>query len=197
MSLCCRWTLGINMCLDCLQGTRKQRLLGLAQDSIACICLLRKIALEMNARYGARLGSKHHSPELDRDIAAIQDAMRVHKVFKQCPGRVLPGHVKDGEVPNVISTGLKQLQAPLVEYNKMFRTLQKRRRQTPLGPLEPSLVAATTGTTAASPSPANATPPPSDAPVVSTITRRAHAFAHDLPAAYFRCFHYHSRTRGR
>ncbi|RDX50743.1 hypothetical protein OH76DRAFT_1348447 [Lentinus brumalis] len=100
-----------------------------------CISLFRKIALQMNARFGARLGNKHSTPGLERDIASLQNSMRTNSVFQKTPGRILRG-VKNGEVPNVIASGLKQLYGPLAEYNKMFTRLQRRRRETPLGPLE-------------------------------------------------------------
>ncbi|TFK91729.1 hypothetical protein K466DRAFT_562741 [Polyporus arcularius HHB13444] len=100
-----------------------------------CISLFRKIALQINARFGARLGNKHSTPGLERDMASLQSSMRANTVFQKTPGRILRG-VKNGEVPNVIAAGLKQLHGPLAEYNKMFSRLQRRRRETPLGPLE-------------------------------------------------------------
>ncbi len=97
--------------------------------------------------------------------------MRINAVFRQKPGRVVrvvkenkPLNIKDGEVANVIASGLKQLHAPLVEYNKMFLQFQKRRRQTPLGPLltsDASHEADATGeapTTTVTPQPAAASP---------------------------------------
>ena len=92
-----------------------------------CIGLLRKLALQMNASLGARLGDKHHSPSLERDLASLQDSMRQHSIFKVELGRHMPGVTK-GEVPNVVTEGLNALPGPLADYNRAFEQLQRRLR---------------------------------------------------------------------
>ena len=78
----------------------------------------------MNSALGARLGTKHQAPDKARDLATLQESLREHSVFTIRPGRILRG-VQGGEVPNVMSAGLNQLQTPLNEYNKMFKQLQR------------------------------------------------------------------------
>ncbi len=99
-----------------------------------CISLLRHVALQVNTNFGARLGSKHHTPDITRDLTELQDSMRANSVFRQQPGRILRG-IKSCEVPNAITTGLLNLHEPLADYNMAFAKLQRRRRQTTLGPL--------------------------------------------------------------
>lgn len=100
-----------------------------------CISLLRNIALQVNTSFGARLGTKHHVPDLGRDLTTLQDSMRANGVLRQDPGRILRG-IKNGEQPNAITAGLLNLREPLSDYNQAFAKLQRRRRQTPLGPLD-------------------------------------------------------------
>ncbi len=102
-----------------------------------CIALLRKLALQMNASLGARLGTKHHTPELDRDLQTLRDALHLHKVLRVAPGRILRA-VKKPVVPNVMNVGLTQLFGPLNEYNKTFKQLQRRRREVPLADMAAS-----------------------------------------------------------
>lgn len=96
-----------------------------------CIDVLRKLSSQMNATLGARLGTKHKSPSLDKDLVALQNSMQEHGVFKIENGRVLRD-MKDPVVPNVITLGLNQLYTPLQEYNRAFSQLQQRRREDPL-----------------------------------------------------------------
>ncbi len=102
-----------------------------------CISLLRSIALQVNQHFGAHLGTKHSTPDLTRDLTTISDSMRATGVFCQKPGRVLRG-VKKGEVPNTITAGIQQLAGPLADYNRTFARLQRRLRQTPLAPIDPT-----------------------------------------------------------
>ncbi|KAH9897009.1 hypothetical protein C8Q73DRAFT_642360 [Cubamyces lactineus] len=98
-----------------------------------CIGVLRKLALEVNGALGVRLGSKHHTPNVERDLMAICNSLQEHNVFGIERGRVInPIDVMNGLVPNVINIGLNQLAGPLDEYNDVFRKLQRRRRMTPL-----------------------------------------------------------------
>ncbi|EJF56897.1 hypothetical protein DICSQDRAFT_150154 [Dichomitus squalens LYAD-421 SS1] len=96
-----------------------------------CISVFRKLALQMNETLGANLGTKHHSPDLQKDFESLCDLMRGNGVFRVEPGRVLRD-MSNTEVPNVVASGLKQLSGPLFEYNKTFEQLQRRRRETPL-----------------------------------------------------------------
>ena len=92
----------------------------------------------------------------------MRNAMREHAIFHIQPGRVLRG-IKDAEVPNVIASGLKQLQNPLLEYNKLFRQLQQRRRELPL--TDPSMASTTPG---AASSTSNLPTVASEAPLFAT-----------------------------
>ncbi|PIL24781.1 hypothetical protein GSI_12667 [Ganoderma sinense ZZ0214-1] len=96
-----------------------------------CIDVLRKLALQMNATLGARLGTKHKSPTLDKDLIALQNSLQEHNVFQLEPGRVLRD-MKTPVVPNVVTLGLNQLHGPLQDYNRTFAQLQQRRREDPL-----------------------------------------------------------------
>lgn len=109
----------------------------------------------MNDTLGARLGTKHHTPDVTRDLEALLKSMREHGIFSQQPGRVIEG-IKKPEVPNAITVGLQQLKTPLKEYNTMFAQLQRRRRGIPLAdiPLPTSIAASS----------ASATQPSSDPP---------------------------------
>ncbi|KAI0350723.1 hypothetical protein OH77DRAFT_1514255 [Trametes cingulata] len=113
------------------------------QNISPCVMLLRTLATQVNRSLGARLGTRHHSPQLHRDISAIRDKLRMHNVYGVEPGRIIEG--ENREVPNVVTTGLNQLPGPLSDYNRMFTQLQRRRRMTPLAdtPLTDGLDATT------------------------------------------------------
>ncbi|KAI0362888.1 hypothetical protein BV20DRAFT_930443, partial [Pilatotrama ljubarskyi] len=97
------------------------------------ISLLRKLALEVNSNLGTKLGTKHHTPGLERDYKILCDALREHNVLGFEGGRVIDKtNPNAGVVPNIATVGLNQLQAPLDEYNQAFRRLQRRRRMVPL-----------------------------------------------------------------
>ncbi|KAI0363846.1 hypothetical protein BV20DRAFT_957447 [Pilatotrama ljubarskyi] len=108
-----------------------------------CVTLLRTLASQVNKNLGVRLGSRHQSPELHRDIKTISEKLRMHNVYDIERGRVIEG---EDEVLNVISAGLDQLRGPLQEYNRMFAQLQRRRRMTPLAdmPMGEAPISATT-----------------------------------------------------
>lgn len=98
-----------------------------------CIGVLRKLALEVNGALGVRLGSKHQTPNVERDLMAVCNSLQEHNVFGIERGRVINStDVTSGLVPNVINIGLNQLAGPLNDYNDVFRKLQRRRRMTPL-----------------------------------------------------------------
>ena len=98
-----------------------------------CVALLLKLATQINDALGARLGSKHQSPDLTKDYETICNRLREYSVLIPEPGRVIYQHdPTKGEVPNVVNAGLKQLHGPLRDYNRAFQQLQQQRRLTPL-----------------------------------------------------------------
>ena len=94
----------------------------------------------MNATLGARLGTKHQAPSLDKDLVTLHNSLQEHNVFNIENGRALR-NMKNLVMPNVITLGLNQLAAPLADYNQSFQQLQKRRIEDPLTdePTSPSL----------------------------------------------------------
>ncbi|KAI0348964.1 hypothetical protein OH77DRAFT_1539864, partial [Trametes cingulata] len=56
-----------------------------------CVVLLRTLATQVNRSLGTRLGTRHHSPELHRDISAIRDKLRMHNVYGIEHGREASG----------------------------------------------------------------------------------------------------------
>ena len=121
-----------------------------------CISVFRQLAAQMNETLGEQLGSKHHSPDLERDLVSLIGSMRENGIFHLESGRVLRD-MKNTEVPNVVVSGLKQLPNPLSEYNKMFDQLQRRRREAPL--VTPPSTPAATVTATAPAHPTNVAPP--------------------------------------
>ncbi|KAI0651871.1 hypothetical protein C8Q79DRAFT_897275 [Trametes meyenii] len=102
-----------------------------------CISLLRKLSLDINSALGAKLGSKHQSPTLEKDFAALCDSLRTNAIFEIEPGRVVDkNNVQAGAVPNIVNVGLNQLQGPLNDYNRAFKQLQRRRRMVPLSDVD-------------------------------------------------------------
>lgn len=98
-----------------------------------CISLLRKLALDVNSTLGAKLGSKHHTPNLDKDLLALRQSLMGHNIFGIEPGRVIDrAKPETGVVPNIVNVGLNMLPGPLDDYNRAFKNLQERRRLQPL-----------------------------------------------------------------
>ena len=117
-----------------------------------CIDILRHLARKVHDELGTYQGTKHTSPNLERDIERLMQSLADHNVYEIENGRTIdPGSDitgdKDGVespddakpevtaqvvVPNCISLGLSRLPSPLREYNETFRKLQERSRQVPL-----------------------------------------------------------------
>ncbi|KAJ3541714.1 hypothetical protein NM688_g6046 [Phlebia brevispora] len=95
-----------------------------------CIHILRHLATQVHQDLGSRQGTKHASPELQRDINLLKESLQQHKVYEIQSGRIIDQ--EDAVVANVVSEGLKSLKEPLAEYNKGFRRLQQRCRMKPL-----------------------------------------------------------------
>ncbi|PIL35866.1 hypothetical protein GSI_01526 [Ganoderma sinense ZZ0214-1] len=89
-----------------------------------CIDILRRLATQINRDLGARQGSKHTSPDLERDIAELMRSLAEHSVYTVEPGRTIEDD--NGVVPNATSLGLSQLIAPLRDFNAQLTRLQKR-----------------------------------------------------------------------
>ena len=94
--------------------------------------------------------------------------MHANEIFKKRPGRVLH-NVRNCEVANVVTVGLRQLSGPLNEYNKAFSQLQRRRRGTPLAGLPEVLVA-----------PGQSNPPLA---LVRPLLNEAHTYANNLTSS--------------
>ncbi|KAH9896144.1 uncharacterized protein BXZ73DRAFT_63062 [Epithele typhae] len=92
-----------------------------------CITLFRQLILQMNSQQGTRLGTKHHTPSIERDLACLQDSMHAHEIFVHTPGRYLRG-LKKPLVPDVVTTGALALSKPIAEYNAAFTRLQEQFR---------------------------------------------------------------------
>lgn len=95
-----------------------------------CADILRQLATEMNSTLGSRQGSKHHKPDLSKDIQVLIKSMRDHRVYEILPGRTIED--ENAEVPNIVAQGLLQLHGPLREFNAAFLRSQERRRMVPL-----------------------------------------------------------------
>ncbi|KAJ7690933.1 hypothetical protein B0H14DRAFT_3532118 [Mycena olivaceomarginata] len=84
---------------------------------------------------GARQGSKHASPNLEEDIAALMESLAEHEVYIEKEGRVLDDDEKP--VPDTLSVGMAALthgssSTPLDEFNEQFEVLRRRRGLTPV-----------------------------------------------------------------
>ncbi|KAK7013469.1 hypothetical protein R3P38DRAFT_3206790 [Favolaschia claudopus] len=107
-----------------------------------CVDILRQLANRMNVELGNRQGSKHATPDLAADIAALMASLNEHEVYVEKEGRVLDDDEKP--VPDVISVGMAALThgtstTPLAEFNEQFESLRKRRHLTPVADLLPLL----------------------------------------------------------
>ncbi|KAJ7865487.1 hypothetical protein B0H14DRAFT_2347966, partial [Mycena olivaceomarginata] len=100
-----------------------------------CVDILRQLATRMNAELGTRQGSKHATPDLADDIAALMASLDEHEVYVEKEGRVLDDDEKPA--PDVISVGMAALShgastTPLAEFNQQVDVLRERRRLTPV-----------------------------------------------------------------
>ncbi|KAJ7191551.1 hypothetical protein GGX14DRAFT_600299 [Mycena pura] len=107
-----------------------------------CVDILRGLATRMHKDLGARQGSRHTIPKLDKDIAVLMDSLDEHDVYTLQEGRVLDDDEKP--VPDILSAGMAALThgssiSPLSEFNQQFAILRERRRLTPIADLLPLL----------------------------------------------------------
>ncbi|KAK7007004.1 hypothetical protein R3P38DRAFT_3599287 [Favolaschia claudopus] len=103
-----------------------------------CVDILRQLATRMNVELGTRQGSKHATPDLAADIAALMASLDEHEVYVEKEGRVLDDDEKPA--PDAISVGMAALThgtttTPLAEFNQQFEVLRERRRLTPVADL--------------------------------------------------------------
>lgn len=84
----------------------------------------------MNNTLGEKLGQKHHTPDLSKDIRKLLESLRDKAVYEIHPGRSVEND--NAEVPNIVTAGLQALSGPLRDYNEHFEQLREQYRQTPL-----------------------------------------------------------------
>ncbi|KAH9832850.1 uncharacterized protein C8Q71DRAFT_878441, partial [Rhodofomes roseus] len=95
-----------------------------------CIDILRRLSTQMNASLGAKLGSKHTSPSIQKDITVLMKSLHHHQVYELHPGRTIDDDKP--VVPDALTYGLELLEGPLEDFNRTFAKLQARCRSTPL-----------------------------------------------------------------
>ncbi|KAH9912438.1 uncharacterized protein B0H18DRAFT_1054099 [Fomitopsis serialis] len=95
-----------------------------------CIDILRRLSTQLNDSLGAKQGSKHTSPSLERDITVLMQSLRQHRVYELEPGREIDDD--KAVVPDSYTLGLELLEGPLDEFNRSIAKLQARCRSTPL-----------------------------------------------------------------
>ncbi|TFY60954.1 hypothetical protein EVJ58_g4806, partial [Rhodofomes roseus] len=98
-----------------------------------CIDVLRRLATEIHSLLGAKQGTKHTSPSLDKDIRQLIASLRRFHVYEFQPGREIDdGTDHSGLVVDSITLGLQRLSEPLEQFNRTFRKLQSRCTAAPL-----------------------------------------------------------------
>ncbi|KAL6299961.1 hypothetical protein BKA93DRAFT_819674 [Sparassis latifolia] len=107
-----------------------------------CIDILRRLVTQINGSLGSKQGNKHQSLDLMNDIAELKRALRKRQVYILHPGRVIDGD--KAKVPNVIASGLAQLNGLLHDYNKMIQRLKERRKMQSLVGIDASFPEPTT-----------------------------------------------------
>lgn len=117
----------------------------------------------LNKTLGSDLGTKHAKARLQEDIRSLMNSLKDHRVYEVVPGRVTDDD--DPPVPDVIAVGRDQLlsgdKSPLMDYNKAFVKLQKRRRMIPVTQEASSSLASTDLPTFEPPTHRETPPPPS------------------------------------
>ena len=92
------------------------------------------LANKLHDSLGLDQGTKHAIPDLSADIHALMDSLKEHKVYELVNGRALDSD--DPPAKDVVSFRLQQLtdsaKNPLMDYNKAFTRLQRRRRMRPI-----------------------------------------------------------------
>ncbi|OSD06942.1 hypothetical protein PYCCODRAFT_1449702 [Trametes coccinea BRFM310] len=97
-----------------------------------CVDILRQLATQVNADLGAHQGTKHTSPDLEKDIAHLMESLQEHGVYSVDPGRCVD-EVPKSSVPNIVALGCAALSGPLADFNKALAHLQQRCLMKPLG----------------------------------------------------------------
>ncbi|KAH9915138.1 uncharacterized protein B0H18DRAFT_1042454 [Fomitopsis serialis] len=98
-----------------------------------CIDILRRLASQMHTLLGAKQGTSHTSPSLDKDISQLVASLRRFNVYELQPGREIDdGTDNSGQVADSLTRGLQRLSEPLDEFNKTFAKLQSRCKAAPL-----------------------------------------------------------------
>lgn len=105
-----------------------------------CIDILRHLARKVHNELGSHQGTKHTSPDLQRDIERLMQSLLDRDVYTIEEGRVvdLSDDDEDGDpsqygaVVNCVTKGYNHLTEPLREFNHAFRRLQERCRAQPL-----------------------------------------------------------------
>ncbi|KAI0761232.1 hypothetical protein BC629DRAFT_1262098, partial [Irpex lacteus] len=97
-----------------------------------CTDVLRQLATgtHMNDSLGSKLGRKHHTPDISKDIREILDSLRTKAVYEVQLGRTVD--TAKAEVPNIDAAGFRALAGPLQEHNERFERLRERYREAPL-----------------------------------------------------------------
>ncbi|OCH88890.1 hypothetical protein OBBRIDRAFT_805101 [Obba rivulosa] len=70
-----------------------------------CINILRQLVTQINGTLGSKQGSRHHTPELEKDILKLRRSMREHNIYQVERGRTID-YEKDDEraaMPNIVS----------------------------------------------------------------------------------------------
>ncbi|KAH9938037.1 uncharacterized protein B0H18DRAFT_965183 [Fomitopsis serialis] len=98
-----------------------------------CIDILRRLASQMHTLLGAKQGTSHTSPSLDKDISQLVASLRRFCVYELQPGREVDDGTDDsGQVADSLTQGLQRLSEPLDDFNRTFRKLQSRCKAAPL-----------------------------------------------------------------
>ncbi|KAI0697950.1 hypothetical protein C8T65DRAFT_813442 [Cerioporus squamosus] len=92
--------------------------------------VLRRLTTQMHKDLGSRQGTKHTSPDLQRDIAELMRVLSDDGVYTVRPGRTVDG--SKGTVPNAVGLGWTQLTGPLADFNRNLSRLQSRCRMSPV-----------------------------------------------------------------
>ncbi|RDB27091.1 hypothetical protein Hypma_005008 [Hypsizygus marmoreus] len=100
-----------------------------------CVDVLRRLATRIHGDLGARQGSRHTVPELDKDIETLMKSLAEHEVYVEKLGRVLDPDEKPA--PDVLSAGLAALSHgsssnPIADFNDQFNRLRAHRQLQPI-----------------------------------------------------------------
>ncbi|KAH9887686.1 hypothetical protein C8Q73DRAFT_748529 [Cubamyces lactineus] len=97
-----------------------------------CVDILRRLATQINTELGARQGTKHTSPDLEKDIAHLMTSLQEHAVYEINRGRRVESEQLRVPIPNVVALGCANLLGPLTDFNAHLARLQRRCHMKPL-----------------------------------------------------------------